>query len=190
MSTFKARIVQGNQGLLDPATSATSGSTLSLQRQVWLPGPHNTFRLLRDGETFVDSNYFKRYCYPQTTLDEAILELVSDDGSPYSDVETENVFTRVYTLTLANGSTYTDTANIADITVDNGNPAVAAQVTSTQAVSMRINGSTNATISLTANTTQSFSLGEVSLDKLSFANSSGSSATVSIILTIRSVSRS
>jgi hypothetical protein len=55
---------------------------------------------------------------------------------------------------------------------------------------MKINGSSNAIVSLTASAIQVFALHEISADSLAFANSSGDSATITILLTIRSVANS
>jgi hypothetical protein len=81
MSTFKVKLTQGDQGNLD--TNLVSSN--SIQRSVYVMGPHKTNRLLKDGTTFTDSNYWKRFAYPQVSKEQAIVEVVSDDGSVYVD---------------------------------------------------------------------------------------------------------
>ncbi len=102
MSVFRVKLNNVDQGRLDldPSThSAGAGYGqlgdafgVSKQRQVYVMGPKKINRLLSDGETFSDCNYWKRFAYPQVSYEQAIVEVVSDDGSVYSDVEEENTF--------------------------------------------------------------------------------------------------
>lgn len=69
MSVFRVKLNNAQQGLLDidPSTdtSATFGMvgtpfTTSKQRQIFVAGPTNRYRLLQDGDTFTDCNYWVR----------------------------------------------------------------------------------------------------------------------------------
>jgi len=181
MSTFKAQLTNTAQGLLDTA-GQNAGS--SVQRTVYIMGPNKTNRKLTDGQTFTDCNYFKQYCYPQVPLDQAILTLVSDDGSPWTDIPEENVAPKSYSLTLTSTRTYTDAGMSADILGDTGGYATFCQVTPTVNCKMRINGNVNAIMSLTANSTQIFNPGDMTISKLEFDNSASGASTGSVAITV------
>jgi hypothetical protein len=205
MSVFRVKLNNVGQGLLDkdPST-ATAGAvtgqglgdqiSTSKQRGVYVMGPNRINRLLIDGETFTDCNYWKRFAYPQVSYSEAIVEVVTDDGSVYSDVASENVYPRVYDVSVAAASTYTDAANKVDIASDTGGYAVFAQITNQEAsggqdIRMRLNGLTTAIVDLPANSTQVFNAGDLALTLIEFDNST-SGATgpvdVQVVLSVRS----
>lgn len=204
MSVFKVALNNINQGNMDlnPGTatsiSANNHSQLgaamnpSIQRTIYVAGPNHTYRKLKDGEQFTDSNYWKRFAYPQVSLADAFIEVVTDDGSVYSDVESENTYPKVYDLTVANGSTYT--ANVVDILGDTGGHAVFVQISNNggTAVKVRLNGTANAIFDLGASETQVFNNGDLSVTKLEFANtvSGGSSSAVQVLVSVKSVSNS
>jgi hypothetical protein len=205
MSVFRVALNNRQQGLLDldPSTAsagAVTGQGLgdqkdpSIQRGVYVMGPNLINRLLIDGETFTDCNYWKRFAYPQVSLEDAIVEVVSDDGSIYSDIATENVYPKVYDESVAAGTTWTD--NEVDIAGDTGGYAVFAQITNkhrSQDISMRLNGLTTAVMDLPADSTQVFNSGDLSLSLIEFDNSeSGASGPVEVqvVLSIRSVCNS
>jgi len=205
MSVFKVKLNNRKQGLLDkdPSTAsagAVTGQGLgnqmdpSKQRGVWVMGPNLINRLLLDGETFTDCNYWKRFAYPQVPLDEAIVEVVTDDGSIYSDVASENVYPKVYDESVVAGTTYAD--NQVDIAGDTGGYAVFAQVTNKHAaqdIRMRLNGLTTAIMDLPADSTQVFNSGDLSLSLIEFDNSESGAAgpvEVQVVLSIRSVCNS
>lgn len=206
MSVFKVVLNNISQGQLDldPSTaSAITGNDHSLlgsemnpsiQRTIYVAGPNNTHRKLKDGDQFTDSNYWKRFAYPQVPLDQAFIQVVTDDGSVYSDVEAENTYPVVYTLTVANGTTYSDEDNVADILTDHGGYAVFAQIVNQGSgnVKVRINGSTSAIFDLANGEQQIFNHGDLSISKLEFSNtaSGGSTATVQIIVSVKSISNS
>lgn len=187
MSTFRVKLTSTGQGLMDTAGQANGSS---YQRTVYVMGPGKVNRKLKDGDTFTDVNYWKRFAYPQVPLADAFIEVVSDDGAPYTDVDSENVAPKVYTLTLTGGSTYA--ANVADILTDTGGYATFAQITPTVACRMKINGNTNAIISLSANSTQIFNPGDLTISKLEFDNSASGASTgsVQILVTTRLVAQS
>lgn len=188
MSVFRVKLNNTQQGVLDLNPSTGAQMSPSLQRTMWVTGPNKTYRQLFDGDTFTDCNYWKQFAYPQTTLEKAFIEVVTDDGSIYSSDPAENTFPRVYDLTIAGGSAYA--ANVIDVTGDNGAAAVSASIenTSSQAVRVKMNGLSTAIFDLAANETKSFNVGDFVISRLEFNNtaSGATTATVQVILTIRS----
>src|SRR3972149_2070861 len=121
MSVFRVNLNNGPGGNLDLDPSTDTSETYgqlgtefatSRQRSVYVMGPGKVNRQLVDGATFTDCNYWKRFVSVTNggtaNENDAFLTIVSDDGSIYSDVTAENTFPRVWDLTLAGGSTYTD----------------------------------------------------------------------------------
>jgi len=202
MSVFRVALNNREQGLLDkdPSTAsagAVTGQGLgtqidpSKQRGVYVMGPNLINRLLIDGDTFTDCNYWKRFAYPQVSLEDAIVEVVSDDGSIYSDVASENVYPYVYDESIVAGTTWTD--NEVDIAGDTGGYAVFAQITNkhaSQDITMRLNGLTTAVMDLPADSTQVFNSGDLSLSLIEFDNSTSGAVgpvEVQVVLSVRSV---
>lgn len=206
MSVFKVAlnsIAQGNMDL-NPST-ATSISALdhsqlgsemspSIQRTIYVAGPNHTYRKLKDGEQFTDCNYWKRFAYPQCALADAFIEVVTDDGSVYSDVSDENTYAKVYDLSVVNGTTYSEEDNIVDILGDTGGFAVFVQIANqgSTAVKVRLNGTANAIFDLGAGETQVFNHGDLSVTKLEFANtvSGGGTTAVQVLVSVKSVCNS
>lgn len=189
MSVFQVQLNNIHQGIMDLNPATGGQMSPSLQRTMWVTGPNRSYRELFDGATFTDCNYWKKFCYPQVPLDQAILTCVTDDGSVYSDDPAENTFPRVYTVTVAGGSAYA--ANVIDVIGNNGNAAVSASIEnqSAQAVKVKMNGLATAIFDLAANETKSFNLGDAVISRLEFNNttSGATTAIVQVILTIRSV---
>jgi hypothetical protein len=205
MSVFKVKLQNIKQGLLDldPSThplAAGSGSApvtygqlgdpkeVSRQRQIFVAGPNRTYRLLRDGETFTDNNYWKRFAYPQVAHEFSFIEVVTDDGSVYSDIPEENTF--------ATGDTETLTTDFADTVVDfvttYGGAARFLQVQNLDATAVingELNGDTNVTFQLGGGETQIFNQGDLAITLLRL-KSDTSSSTASWIASVRSVSNS
>ena len=211
MSVFQVVLNNVGQGLLDldPSSArsaygqnAVTGQGLggqmdpSIQRGVYVMGPNLINRLLIDGSTFTDCNYWKQFAYPQVPYNEAFIEVITDDGSVYSSIASENVFPKVFDLSVVAGTTYTETANTADILSDTGGFAVFAQVTNkdgSQDVKMRLNGVTDAIMDLPANSTQVFNAGDLSITKIEIDNSvSGATGPVEvqIVVSVRAVCNS
>lgn len=208
MSVFRVKLNNTEQGLmdLDPATAvanvatgtglgaqmgdSASGSSQSssLQRSVYVMGPNKINRLLKDGDQFTDCNYWKRFAYPQVPLNEAIVEVVTDDGSVYSDIAAENVYPQVDDLSVAAASTYA--ANEIDFA---GAIAVFVQITNnhgSQGVKIRLNGATTATFDLAFGDTQVFNAGDLTITKIQVDNSDSGAVgpvPVQVISSIRSV---
>jgi len=203
MSVFKVALNNTDQGLLDLDPSTASANTVtggglgnqmqpSIQRGVYIMGPNLVNRLLIDGETFSDCNYWKRFAYPQVPLNEAFIEVVTDDGSIYSDVPSENTFPLVYDITAVGGSTFSD--NQADIYGDTGGYATFAQITNngSGAIKVRLNGLTDAAFDLAAGDTQVFNSGDLSISLIEIDNSASGAADadVQIICSVRSICNS
>lgn len=193
MSVFRVKLNNNQQGLMDLNPATGGQMSPSIQRSMWVTGPNQSYRELIDGTTFTDCNYWKKFAYPQVPLDQAIVEVVTDDGSVWSDTHPEeNNFPRVYTLTITGGSAYA--ANVIDVVGDNGSEAVSASIEnqSGQAVKVKMNGLATAIFDLAANETKSFNLGDAVISRLEFNNTSSgaTTATVQVILTIRSKAKS
>jgi hypothetical protein len=190
MSVFRVKLNNVSQGTLDVHPTTKAQLSTSYQRTVYVMGPNRINRALIDGETFTDCNYWKKFAYPQAIHEDAFIEVVTVDGSVYSDVASENVYPLVYDLSVEAGTTYTDTDNVADIATDTGSYAAFAQITNqhdAQTVRMRINGT--AVVDLPALTTQVFNSGDLAVSKLEFDNSESGAAgpaAIQILLSVRS----
>ena len=213
MSVFKVKLQSIKQGLLDmdpsthplasgtgnqPATYGQLGESFgeqnpnsgaaSLQRQMFVAGPNRSYRLLKDGEVFTDSNYWKRFAYPQVSHEFAFIEVVSDDGSVYSDVPSENVFAVGATETVS--TTLDDTA--IDFVNSHGGAARFLQVQNlddTAVITGQLNGDVDITFTLNPGETQIFNNGDLSITLLKLAADAGT-PDVSYIASVRSVSTS
>lgn len=190
MSIFKVHLNNVAQGLLDlDPSSASAGNlgtpfTTSKQRSVYVMGPKKINRLLRDGDTFTDCNYWKQFAYPQTTYEKAFIQVLSDDGSVYSDVEEENNF--------GVGEQFTLTTSLADSVIDfvntYGGPAKFLQVTNTHGsytLTGELNGNTNLTFTLAAGQSQIFNSGDLMITYLRLKSSSAS-GTCFVIASVKS----
>jgi hypothetical protein len=185
MSVFKVKLTNVNQGLLD--TNGQSSGT-SVQRGVYVMGPNKVNRLLIDGSTFTDSNYWKRYAVPAVTNEFAIVETVTDDGSVWVDnPPNARVFPVVSTFSVANAvSTYLE-ANTIDYLATYGSRATYVQIsTVTSSCVCRINGLAEITISTSV--AQIFNPGDLDITKLEFKNpSGGGTAAITVLASVRSV---
>ena len=188
MSVFRVNLQNTVQGTLDidPATGAEFDP--SIQRTIFVTGPNKSYRKLNDGDTFTDCNYWKKFAFPQVGLDQAFIEVVTDDGSVWSPIPEENNFPTVYNRTVADGSTYAG-ANLVDIVGDYGAAANFVQISNAAGggdVSVKLNGLAGAIFTLMAGDTQVFNYGDLAVTTLDFANSSGSAASIQIIASVKS----
>ncbi len=191
MSVFKVSLNNAAQGLLDRDPSTGGQFTTSKQRTVFIQGPGNIHREMFDGQTFTDCNYYKKFCYPQVSLADAILSIVSDDGSifiegPTAAADGSNTTLRVYTLApvinsvtaSAPDATATGFAagNVANIYSDTGSYAVYTQITNSGTVDLlvRINGASTSVFTLAHGDTQVYNHGDLLISKIEFGNASGS----------------
>lgn len=182
MSKFRVKLSNNRQGLLDIYDN---------QRTAYIMGPNRINRKLKDGEVFVDCNYWKRFSYPNAPLEEAFIEVVEDDGTVYSDVVSNNTYPKVYDISASAGSGFSD--NRADIEGDSGSFALFAQITNkseSESVRVRINGLDSAIIDLGAGTTQMFNVGEMTIGMLEVENVGAETVQVQIVVSIRVVATS
>lgn len=195
MSVFKVDLNNQYQGYLDidPKSGiefeASSGNP-SIQRSVYLAGPNGGVLELKDGATFTDSNYWKRYAYPQVPASQAFISVVSDDGSVWSDNPADNVFPKVFTGTVSSGTT-----TVVDFT-SSGTSSFAqfTQISNLGAgtLSVSLNALNSAAFPLANGSTQIFSAGDIALGALGLTTASGSAASTTdyqIISSIRSLSK-
>jgi hypothetical protein len=218
MSVFKVTLQQGAQGALDKNPSTMSAGdvtgmglgtpfTTSLQRQVYVMGPNKINRLLSDGATFTDCNYWKQFAYPQTSLDKAFITVLTDDGSTYVNgvVGTAPV---VLTQTIPAGDTMTVNFVTGVVSGTGFTPSVTALGTSAPATFCQIenlNGTNNAanaiqvalnggsaSFTLQATTSQIFNSGDLTVNQIVFNNSASGapSIQVQIIAAVSSVCNS
>lgn len=201
MSIFKVQLNNVGQGLLDmdPRTASQNvlGTpfTVSLQRQCYVMGPKKINRLLKDGDTFTDCNYWKKFAYPNVPYDQAFISILSDDGSVYSDLPEENTFGvgASFTLSTSLADNKIDflnsvkTSGGSDSSIAAGGPAKFLQVTNTHgsiALTGELNGDTNLTFTLAAGQSQIFNSGDlaVTLLRLKSASSNGTCFVIASVL--------
>lgn len=205
MSVFKVKLNNPQQGYLDydPRTQSVTatpplgeGSQMqpSIQRSIYVAGPHGTYRQLKDGVTFTDCNYWKRFAFPQAPLDQAFIEVVTDDGSVYSDNSEENTFGVVFGGDTAYSVLTTDTfaTKYIDILGTYGGVAKFVQIESlgssspSQDIKIQLSGSTSAIMKLKAGDSQVFNAGDLAITKLAFQGGS-SNVDLQIILSVKVV---
>lgn len=216
MSVFKVKLQSINQGLMDldpsthplaagtgnqPATYGVLGEPFgtdfsnsgagSLQRQMWVAGPRGSYRLLKDGEQFTDNNYWKKFAYPQMAHEFAFIEVVTDDGSVYSDIPEENTFGVGGTYTL--DATY-DATNSIDFVSDHGGPATFLQVQNldgAEGITGELNGDANLLFQLAAGESQIFNKGDLAITQIRLkATDSTGTPDALVLASVRSVSNS
>lgn len=203
MSVFRVKLQQlPEQGYMDlnPATASSaspacpsclgSAFTTSIQRTMYCAGPRRIWRKLADGATFVDCNYWKRFSYPTVSKEVAFIEVVTDDGSIYSDSSEENTFPVIFGGDTAYDVLTTDTFedNYIDILTDYGGFAKFVQITNNgtadnQTIKVQLNGSSSAIMTLADATTQVFNAGDLAISKLGFEGGTANT-TVQIILSV------
>lgn len=192
MSVFQVKLQNVEQGLLDVHPGTGAQMSPSVQRTIYVTGPRLTYRQLRDGQTFTDCNYWKKFAYPQVPYSQAFIHVVTDDGSVYSDVEEENT----YALTFGGDTAYTVEAadtfatNSIDIMGTYGGFAKFVQITNYgtsspgQDIKVQLNGSTSAVFNLLAGDTQMFNVGDLSVTHLAFEGGD-SDTDIQVILSIK-----
>lgn len=175
MSVFKVKLNQGVQGDLDvnPATGAEFST--SVQRTMYVAGPNGKIREIVDGTTFTDCNYWKQFAVPAVSVNDAFIEVLTDDGSVYSSIASENTYPVVANVTLNSGKTLTSSGSVLDIAGSTGNFASFMQLTNAGAVAsgnnaiVQLNGSSGAIFVLEAGSTQVFNGGDVSISRVAVA---------------------
>jgi hypothetical protein len=210
MSTFIVRLNQGAQGALDKDPSTmTAGNlgtpmTVSRQRQVYVMGPRKINRLLKDGDTFTDCNYWKKFAYPQCSLENAIVAFApnGDDGSTYVEGGAAGTVPIVVTDTITAGATTctidfilgtkTSAAGVTTSLGTSGSAATFCQIENLAAdsdtanpITVQLNGS-QATFTLTGGTSQIFNAGDLAVTKLVLTAPSGTTAWIQVIAAVAS----
>ena len=193
MSVFKVKLNNTAQGRLDtyPVSGTMVQASVSKQRQVYVMGPNRINRLLKDGDTFTDCNYWKKFAYPQVTLEQAFIEVVTDDGSVYVDGQAAT-YPKAYHLTIDAGTAFTAAANEVDILGDTGGYAVFCQISNegSEDVKVQINGNSSAWITIEDGTAQVFNVGDLQITTLQFAHDQSGAATnvpVEVLVSVASV---
>jgi hypothetical protein len=196
MSIFRVELSTGAQGGLEATANSVTynGVSASAQRTVYVMGPQKMNRLLKDGDTFTDCNYWKRFVSTVNggTADDntAFLTIVSDDGNVWSDEEEEAVTVKTVTVSSGASAAY---ATIRDFLTSDLGYAKFAIVSNaaTAAVKLEINGNTDATslIDLAASGTITFASGDLLIGKIRAA-SAGSASAITIVYGIAAKSNS
>jgi hypothetical protein len=196
MSVFKVKLNQGPQGTLDinPATGLEFST--SVQRTMYVAGPNGKIREIADGTTFTDCNYWKRFAVPAVSSDDAFIEVLTDDGSIYSDIASENNYPVVTSVTVHADEVFAD--NVIDIAGDTGSYAAFVQMTNSGTggsgdVLVKLNGNSSAILQLNGGTTQVFNAGDVSITQLAFqpqATGFTGPANIEVIYSVMSVCNS
>lgn len=170
MSEFRVKLNNEKQGTLDLNPATQSQFATSIQRTIFVQGPNRKYRKLFDGQTFTDCNYWKKFAFPEMSKEEAFIEVVTDDGSIYSEIPSENNYPTVYNLTVSPGSSFDD--NTIDIAGDTSSYANFVQITNlgSNQINVQINGLSAATFILGATDTQVFNSGDLVVTKLAFTN--------------------
>ena len=172
MSVFKVKLNQGVQGDLDIDPATGLEFTTSVQRTMYVAGPNGKIREIVDGTTFTDCNYWKQFAVPQVSSNDAFIEVLTDDGSVYSSVASENTYPVVTNISLTSGKTLTSSGNIIDIAGTTGNFASFMQLTNAGALAsgnnavVQLNGSSGAIFVLEAGSTQVFNGGDVAITRV------------------------
>ena len=189
MSEFRVKLNNAKQGLLDldPTSASSLQFSVSKQRTMFVTGPKRKIRELKDGDTFTDCNYWKRFAVPEMAEDAAFIEIISDDGSIYSDIESENVFPAFSNITVAQDSAFT--ANLIDFYEEYGSHATFLQIqnSSDYPCEVKLNGSSSAVFTLAENSTQVFNGGDLIVTKINFAGDSGGSTEIQVLAALKSV---
>ena len=197
MSVFRVKLNNTQQGRLDVDPSTDTSNTLGMvgnqfaiskQRQMYVAGPNRSYRLLKDGEEFTDCNYWKRFTAEVVGEEYAFIEVVTDDGSIYSDVAEENTFTVGATVELT--TDFADT--VIDFVNDHGGPARFVMIQNLDgsiAIIGELNGNTNITFAVGAGETMMFNQGDIVITSLRLKSASGT-PDASYIASIRSTCNS
>lgn len=193
MSVFKVDLNNKYQGYLDinPVTGlefdAVSG-TPSIQRTMYVAGPHGGVHKLADGATFTDCNYWKRFAYPQMPENQAFITVLTDDGSPWTNNPSDNTTPAVYAGTISSGTTTT-----VDFTSSGaGGFAQFAQISNLGSGSLLValNAQISASFPLAGGSTQIFNAGDLNLGAVALSIASGSvrnESNYQILASVRSV---
>lgn len=152
----------------------------SNQRTMYCMGPNRRNRKLRDGDVFTDCNYWKRFCAAPTgslPLNQAFIELVTDDGSVYIDGQPA-IYVVTHNVTVLGNTTYTTTGNTVDVLNTDGGIAQWATISTNQDVNVQLNGNSSTIFTVTGGTSHTFNNGDTQIQTVQFARTSSGSASV------------
>jgi len=212
----------GGVGIVDTVSSAPAGvvtaGTLpssqsvafSLQRTVYIMGPRKINREIKDGTTFTDCNYWKRYCDAALTIgggataQTAILRCIYDDGTVWSDDQSENAYPKAALLfPSAQFNAYVSTAaypttplpfgatngpDTFNITATFGQPAYFCSISNNQssfaqAVQVRLNGDNGCIFTIPGSQDWIFNQGDCQIASIEVAYAQTTGATGTTITT-------
>lgn len=185
MSEFKVALNNVDQGKLDINPSNGIQFDPSIQRGMYVAGPNGVYRKLKDGDTFNDCNYWKRFAYPQVPYENAIVEVVSDDGSIFSNNPNENSFPVVTNVTTVTTSIveavnyltlYNSYASFVQITNNGGADVVC-----------ELNGLSSAHLTIGSSSTQTFNHGDLQITSLGFSAAVDGATSIQIIAGVKSI---
>lgn len=193
MSVFRVKLNNNVQGRLDLNASTDHSDSFgevgspfasSIQRQIYVAGPNGKHRTLSDGDTFTDCNYWKKFTTEEMGEEFAFIEVLSDDGSIYSDIPDENTFSIGQTLTLT--TNFED--NVVDFIGDHGSPARFLMIQNLdESIGIRgeLNNDLNITFLVGPGETMMFNQGDMVITSLRLKGVSGSPE-VSYIASVKS----
>ena len=204
MSVFQVNLGEDVQGDLDrhftPGSGATPDTTPpevspSLQRQVYVMGPNKINRLLSDGEQFTDCNYWKRFAPYNATSNpggclasEAFVEIITDDGSVWSDVDAENTYPiGQNAFTGADGTLGGGETETLDVQGELNSYAVSATVKNTGGandMTVTVNGVASAVMTVDPGDTLVFGAGDMQITSLAIFSTTGT--TYEALLSVKS----
>lgn len=159
---------------------------VSKQRTMFCAGPNRIYRELVDGAVFTDCNYWLRFDVASDP-NYGFINVLFNDGSVYSDIPGENTFPVVYSpYNVLDTDTFT--TNFIDIIGSLGSAATFVQITnlgtvSNQDITVQLNGSATAVMTLAHGDTQVFNAGDLTLTKLAFTGGV-TNTTLQIILSL------
>lgn len=129
------------EGTLDTNPLTGAVNVPSYQRTVYIMGPNRINRVLKDGDTFTDCNYYKKFDF---------INVLHDDGSTWNDATKSLIANiRTYQLGLGNLVAYINRATNSDSTTDTGGYAQECTI---------INNSSSLNYDIVINGTQTFTL--------------------------------
>lgn len=151
-------------------TSLSGDNRFTPDEYVVQTDPKGVLRTFKNGEVFTDNNYWKRFAYPQMSLDSAFIEVLEDDGSVYSD---EDGSSDVVSEDFDNLTEDYSDENTLDFEKEHGDTAGFLQIVNTSnslAVTVEVNG--KGTFDIPAGDVQIFNKGDLSVRKLRFKSAS------------------
>lgn len=146
-------------------------------------------KYIEPNEEFTGSNYYKRFTYDglisngysaDLAAENAILELVTDDGTPFSDSAVNSPNNpRVYYETLSPGEELE-----LDFETDLGGPAMFFQMDTSENIYVYLNNNADARLYVSSAATQIFNNGELLLSKVTLDYTEADSGDPDVVVQI------